>query len=94
MHKLIQDHRHQILALAGKHGLEKVRIFGSMARGDATEASDVDLLVAAPEGTSGFALGGLLMDVSKLLGRKVEVVTERALHPALRERILREAVSL
>lgn len=74
--------------------MENVRIFGSMARGDATETSDVDLLVAAPEGTSGFALGGLLMDVSKLLGRKVEVVTERALRPALRERILREAVSL
>ena len=45
MHKLIQNHRRQILDLAGKHGLEKVRIFGSMARGDATETSDVDLLV-------------------------------------------------
>ena len=94
MHKLIQNHRRQILDLAGKHGLEKVRIFGSMARGDATELSDVDLLVAAPEGTSGLALGGLLMDVSELLDRKVDVVTERSLRPALRDRILREAVPL
>ena len=49
---------------------------------------------AAPEGTSGLALGGLLMDVSELLDRKVDVVTERSLRPALRDRILREAVPL
>jgi len=94
MHHLIQLHRRQILALATEHGLENVRIFGSMARGDAGDDSDVDLLVTAPDGTSGLALGGLLMDVSKLLGRKVDVVTDRALRPAVRDRILREAVSL
>ena len=94
MYYLIESHRQQILNLATLHGLENVRVFGSMARGDATDDSDVDLLVTAPDGTSGLALGGLLMDVSKLLGRKVDVVTDRALHPALRDRILREAVPL
>ncbi|MCY4212628.1 MAG: nucleotidyltransferase family protein [Gammaproteobacteria bacterium] len=94
MHRLIERHRQKILALAIEHGFDNVRVFGSMARGDAGDDSDVDLLVTAPDGTSGLALGGLLMDVSELLGRKVDVVTDRALHPALRDRILREAVSL
>ena len=65
-----------------------------MARGDADETSDVDLLVTLPPGRTRQALGGLLMDVQKLLRRRVEVLTERALHPALRERILREAEPL
>ncbi len=94
MHPLIESHRSEILSIAEHHGLRDVRVFGSMARGDATEASDVDLLVTAPEGTSGLALGGLLMDVSQLLDRKVDVVTERSIRPAMRERILREAVPL
>ncbi len=94
MHPLIETHRAEILSLAEQYGMRDVRVFGSMARGDAVDGSDVDLLVTAPEGTSGFALGGLLMDVSDLLNRKVDIVTERAIHPALRDRILREAVRL
>lgn len=94
MHTLIETHRAEIVSLAERYGLYDVRVFGSMARGDANENSDVDLLVTAPEGTSGFALGGLLMDVSQLLGRKVDVVTERALRPSLRGRILQEAIRL
>ncbi len=94
MHPLIESHRAEIISIAKHHGLRDVRVFGSMARGDATETSDVDLLVTAPEGTSGLALGGLLMDVSQLLDRKVDVVTERSIRPAMRERILREAVPL
>lgn len=94
MHPLIETHRAEILSLAERYGLRDVRVFGSMARGDAVDSSDVDLLVTAPEGTSGFALGGLLMDVSDLLNRKVDIVTERAIHPTLRDRILREAVRL
>ena len=62
-----------------------------MARGDWSDDSDVDLLVALVPGTTGLALGGLLMDVQDLLGCKVDVVTEGALHPALRERVLNEA---
>lgn len=91
MHPLIEAHRSEIRALAEHRGICDVRVFGSMARGDADETSDVDLLVTLPSGRTGLALGGLLMDVQKLLHRRVEVVTERGLHPALRERILEEA---
>ena len=94
MHPLIEAHRSEIRALAEHRGIRNVRVFGSMARGDADETSDVDLLVTLPSRRTGLALGGLLMDVQKLLQRRVEVVTERGLHPALRERILREAEPL
>ena len=65
-----------------------------MARDDANDASDVDLLVSLAPGRSGLALGGLLMDVQDLLQRRVEVVTEGGLHPALRDRVLKEAQPL
>ncbi len=94
MHSLIENHRAEILALAERHGIHNVRVFGSIARGDAGDASDVDLLVSLPLGTSGLALGGLLMDVQDLLQRRVEVVTDRALHPALRDHVLKEAQPL
>ena len=94
MHPLINAHRAEIVALAKRHGLRQVRLFGSMARGDWNDASDVDLLVELAPGATGLALGGLLMDVQKLLQRKVDVVTEGALHPALRERVLSEATPL
>ena len=94
MHSLIENHRAEILALAERHGIHNVRVFGSMARGDAGDASDVDLLVSLPPGTSGLALGGLLMDVQDLLQRRVAVVTDRALHPALRDHVLKEAQPL
>ena len=94
MHPLIEQHRAEILALAEKRGITDVRVFGSMARGDANEASDVDLLVTLPAGKSGLALGGLLMDVQDLLGRRVDVLTEPALHPLLRTRVLMESIPL
>ena len=65
-----------------------------MARGDADDASDVDLLVSLPPDRTGLALGALLMDVQDLLRRRVDVVTERSLHPALRDRVLKEAQPL
>ena len=94
MHGLIQRHRTQIIALAERRGLKNVRVFGSMVRGDADEESDVDLLVTLPKGTSGLALGGLLMDVQDLTQRRVDVLTEAALHPMIRGQVLREAQSL
>ena len=94
MHPLIALHREEIKTLAKRYGIENVRVFGSMARGDATDASDVDLLVSLPEGTGGLALGGLLMDVQDLLQRRVDVVSDKGLYPPLRERVLEEAVSL
>ena len=94
MQPLIENNRAEILALAERHGVRDVRVFGSMACGDADDASDVDLLVSLPPDKTGLALGALLMDVQDLLQRRVEVVTERGLHPALRDRVLREARSL
>ena len=91
MHHLIESRRAEIRALAEQHGFRQVRVFGSMARNDANEFSDVDLLVTLPAGRTGLALGALLMDVQDLLGRRVDVVTEAALHPAFRRRILDEA---
>ncbi len=65
-----------------------------MSRGDGNDNSDVDLLVTLASGTSALALGGLLLDAQDLLGRRVDVVTEASLHPALRERVMPGAVSL
>ena len=94
MHPLIQTHRSDILALAHHHGLRDVRLFGSMARDDGNDASDVDLLVTLAPGATGLALGGMLMDVQELLHRRVDIVTEAGLHPAFRQRVLREAERL
>ena len=91
MHPLIQTHRSDILALAHHHGLRDVRLFGSMARDDGNDASDVDLLVTLAPGATGLALGGMLMDVQDLLHRRVDIVTEAGLHPAFRQRVLQEA---
>ncbi len=94
MHRLIEANRARILALAKRRGIRNVRIFGSMARGDANDDSDVDLLVSLPSGQSGLALGGLLMDVQDLLQRRVDVVTGQGLRPELKERVLDEAEPL
>jgi hypothetical protein len=94
MHPLIEQHRAAIRALAANRGIEDIRVFGSMARGDADTDSDIDLLVTLPPGRSGLALGGLTLDIQDLTRRRVEVVTEDGLHPALRERVLREACPL
>jgi len=80
--------------MARRRGMVSLRVFGSMSRGDARDDSDVDLLVALAPGTSALALGGLLLDAQELLGRRVDVVTEASLHPALRERVLADAVPL
>ena len=80
--------------MAEQHRTGNVRVFGSVARGDNTEASDVDLLVTPRAGCSLFDLGGLLEDLKQLLGCNVDLVTENGLKPRLRERVLREAVPL
>ena len=94
MNALLESKRQDMLDLARSYGVTRIRVFGSMARGDATNASDIDLLVDIGEKTSGFGLGGLLMDLQDMLGRRVDLVTEQALHPSIREKILREAVPL
>jgi hypothetical protein len=94
MDELIAAHRQEILALAAKHGARNVRLFGSRARGEAGPQSDADFLVELAEDRDLFDLGGLLMDLQDLLHCPVETVTEEALHPRLKERVLREAVPL
>ena len=91
MHAVIERHRAEIIAIAQRYGIRDVRVFGSMARGDAGDDSDVDLLVSLPPEKTGLALGGLLMDVQNLLHRRVDVVTEKGLHPLMRDRVLQEA---
>lgn len=86
--------REQILRIAAKHGARNVRIFGSVARGEADVNSDIDILVDLEPGRSLFDLGGLLYDLEDLLQMRVDVVTEQGLRPRIRERVLREAVSL
>jgi hypothetical protein len=91
---LLGKHRDEIRAVAARHGARNIRIFGSVARGEADEASDVDLLVDLEPGRTLFDLGGLQVDLTDLLGRKVDVITERGLKPRVRQRVLREAVPL
>jgi predicted nucleotidyltransferase len=86
--------RAEILAAARKRGARNVRIFGSVARGDAGPDSDVDILVEFESGRSLLDHAGLMLDLSELLGCKVDVVTDRGLRPRIRDRVLLEAVPL
>ncbi len=92
--EIIGNQREQILALAAKRGVFNVRVFGSVARGEANPNSDVDLLVDMEEGRSLFDLGGLLMDLQELLHRKVDIVTEAGLHWYIKDRVIKEAKPL
>jgi predicted nucleotidyltransferase len=83
-----------IEAVAARRGASNIRVFGSVARGDADSTSDVDLLVDLDPDRSLFDLGGLLMDLADLLGTEVDVVTEASLKPRVRQRVLAEAVPL
>jgi len=84
----------EILGLAAKYGARNVRVFGSVARGQADERSDVDFLVEMEPGRSLLDLGGLQAELEALLGCPVDVVTEKALKPRIRGRILAEAVHI
>jgi len=92
--RLIERHREKILELAARHGATEVRVFGSLARGEGTERSDLDLLVTLEEKRSLLDLIGLKQDIEELLHRSVDVVTEPALSPYIRDRILAEATPL
>jgi len=90
----VQDKKEQILALAARHGASNIRVFGSVANGTASEGSDIDFLVDMEKGRSLFDLGGLLMDLQRLLDRRVDVVTEKGLRKRIRQTVLRQAVKL
>jgi hypothetical protein len=91
--EIIGDKRAQIIELARQHGVSNVRVFGSVARGEASSDSDVDFIV---DGLENAAWGGgrLLMDLQTLLGRRVDLVSEGDLHRLIRSKILQEAVPL
>jgi predicted nucleotidyltransferase len=91
---LLQRYRTEILDLAVRHGARDVRVFGSLARGEGGKGSDLDLLVTLGEGRSLLDLVGLKQDLEDLVDRPVDVVTEQALSPYLRERVLSEAIPL
>ncbi len=91
---LLKEKREQILKIAAKHGARNVRVFGSVARGEADEKSDIDFLVELEPGRGLLDHAALLVELEKLLGHRVDVVTERGLRPRVRDRVLREAVAL
>ena len=84
--------RNDILRLASQHGAHHVRVFGSVARGEAGPASDVDLLVQMDSGRSLLDLIGLTQELESILQRKVDVLTDEGLSPYLKERIQAEAI--
>ena len=92
--ELLKSKREDVLLIAAQHGAHNVRIFGSAARGEAGPSSDLDFLVEMDEGRSLLDLAGLWQDLERLLGRKVDVVEPEGLHWYIRDRVLKEAVSL
>ena len=92
--ELLEEYRAEIMAIARCHGVASIRVFGSVARGEAGPDSDVDLLVTISGQTSPWFPGGLVADLEDLLGRSVQVVTEQGLHDLLREQVMAEAVPL
>ncbi len=92
--QLLREKRDEIQRIAARHGARNVRVFGSVARGEAGADSDIDILVDADPETSSWFPAGLIVDLEDLLGCRVDVVTEKGLNPLIRERVLREAVPL
>lgn len=94
VNELLKDKRGEILSLAKRHGARNIRVFGSAARGEADEHSDIDFLVEMEPGRNLLDMGGLLADLEVLLGRPVDVVTARGIKKRMRERVVKEAVPL
>jgi predicted nucleotidyltransferase len=90
----LQHKREEIRRIAERHGAYNVRVFGSVARGEARPDSDIDLLIEKGPTTSSWYPAGLTLELEEMLGQRVEIVTEKALNPYLRDRVLREAVPL
>ena len=90
----IRARREAILRLAGNYGIRRVRLFGSVARGEDRPESDVDVLIEFEPGRSLLDQIGFRQDLEELLGRRVDVVSEGGISPYLEDRILSEAVPL
>jgi predicted nucleotidyltransferase len=92
--ELLKDKREEILLIAAKHGVKKISVFGSVARREAKENSDIDFLIEVDRPATPWFPGGLVADLEELLGRHVDVVEPEALQGSLRQHILREALPL
>ena len=91
---LPEEMRRRIREIARRHGVSNVRVFGSVARGDAAPDSDIDFLIEVTGPTTPWFPGGLVAELEELLGRRVDVVEANAVREDLRERILQEAEPL
>ncbi len=91
---LLRQRRREIVEIAAKHGAHNLRVFGSVARGEESPDSDIDLLVDMEPGRSLLDLAGFNADLRDLLGRPVDIVTEASLYWLIRRRILKEAQPL
>ena len=94
IHDLLTARRDDVLRIAARHGARNVRVFGSVARGEDDESSDIDLLVELEPGRSLLDHAALWLDLQELLGVKVDVVSDRGLKPRIKDRVLAEAVTL
>jgi len=94
LQELLKEKREEILEIASRHGIRNIRVFGSVARGESTESSDLDLLVDLEPGRTLLDLGSMLLDLEELLGCRVDALTEPAIHWYIRDRVLKEAVAL
>ncbi len=92
--ELVSQKRQEILDIAAKHGACNIRVFGSVVRGDTNQDSDIDFLIDLGENLSPWFPVRLIRDLENLLGRKVDIVTEKGLKERIRERVLKEAVPL
>lgn len=92
--EIVNRHREAIIKIAKRYGAQDIRIFGSVARGEASESSDLDLIVRFEPGRSLFDHGGLIMDLRDLLGVKVDVISEGGMRPRFRRHVMKEAVPL
>jgi uncharacterized protein len=90
----LKEKRQEILEIAARRGAHNVRIIGSVARGEADEQSDIDLLVTFDPGTSLLQYAALIRDLGEFLGRRVDVADDKGLRPRVRDRVLSEAVPL
>lgn len=91
---LLKEKRDEILQIAAKHGARNVRIIGSVARGEAGPESDIDFLVEFEPGRSLLDHAALLLDLESLLGRKVDVASQRGLRERVKRQVIQEAIAL
>ena len=93
-HSFLKEKRQDIISVAAKHGAYDIRVFGSVVRNEDRPDSDIDLLVKRRETVGPWFPAGLILELERELGRRVDVVTDNGLNPYIREHVLKEAVPL